>query len=93
MTALATTSLGPLTTCKAAAGIFSRASLASAAAAAKISAKRRAAPGACGGGLTITLAPTARAGATLCATRFSGKLNGAMARIGPRGVQWLTAGE
>ena len=53
---------------------------------------RRAAPraaatdsGVAGAGLTSTGAPTASAGATLWATRFSGKLNGAMASTGPRG--------
>src|SRR3712207_8436349 len=36
-------------------------------------------------------APTAMAGATLCATRFSGKLNGAMPSTGPRGTLRVTA--
>ena len=34
-------------------------------------------------GLTTIGAPTASAGATLCATRFTGKLNGVMPRTGP----------
>jgi hypothetical protein len=41
--------------------------------------------GVAGAGLMMTGAPTARLGATLCATRFSGKLNGAIASTGPRG--------
>ena len=41
--------------------------------------------GVAGAGLTMIGAPTAIAGATLCATRFSGKLNGAMPRTGPLG--------
>ena len=36
-------------------------------------------------GFTTTGAPTARAGATLCATRFTGKLNGVIASTGPNG--------
>ena len=36
-------------------------------------------------GLTMTGLPTASAGATLCATRFSGKLNGVIASTGPIG--------
>jgi hypothetical protein len=36
-------------------------------------------------------APTAMAGATLCATRFSGKLNGAMPSTGPRGTRRTSA--
>ncbi len=36
-------------------------------------------------GLTTIGAPTASAGATLCATRFSGKLNGVMPSTGPIG--------
>lgn len=36
-------------------------------------------------------APTAIAGATLCATRFSGKLNGAMPSTTPRGKRRTTA--
>ena len=36
-------------------------------------------------GLSTTTLPPASAGATLCATRLSGKLNGEMAAITPRG--------
>ncbi len=32
--------------------------------------------------------PTARAGATLCAARFSGKLNGLMNEHGPMGTRF-----
>ena len=39
--------------------------------------------GVCGAGFTITGQPAAMAGATLCATRFNGKLNGVIARTGP----------
>src|SRR5699024_8831875 len=42
-------------------------------------------------GLTTTGAPTASAGATLCATRCNGKLNGAIARTGPRGLRRTNA--
>jgi hypothetical protein len=42
--------------------------------------------GVLGAGLTMIGAPTAMAGAILCATRFSGKLNGAMPSTGPRGT-------
>lgn len=38
-------------------------------------------------GFTSTLAPQASAGATLCATRFRGKLNGENARTGPSGTR------
>ena len=41
--------------------------------------------GVAGAGLTRIGAPTAMAGATLWATRFSGKLNGAMPSTGPFG--------
>ena len=41
--------------------------------------------GVAGAGLRMIGAPTAIAGATLWATRFSGKLNGAMPSTGPRG--------
>ncbi len=39
------------------------------------------------GGLTTRVLPAARAGATLCASRLSGKLNGEMAATGPRGTR------
>jgi len=39
--------------------------------------------GVCGAGFKITGQPAAMAGATLCATRFNGKLNGVIARTGP----------
>src|SRR6059036_1427920 len=39
------------------------------------------------GGLMITALPAAIAGATLCATRFSGKLNGVMATTTPHGTR------
>jgi hypothetical protein len=39
--------------------------------------------GVCGAGFKTVVQPAAIAGATLCATKFSGKLNGVMARIGP----------
>ena len=41
--------------------------------------------GVCGAGFKVIVQPAAIAGATLCATRFSGKLNGVIARIGPTG--------
>ncbi len=40
-----------------------------------------------GAGLMMTGAPTASAGATLCATRFSGKLNGVIPSTAPRGTR------
>ena len=43
--------------------------------------------GVCGGGLSTTEQPHASAGASLCATRLSGKLNGAMASTGPAGTR------
>ena len=49
------------------------------------SARRNAASGACGGGFSTTAFPAAIAGATLWATRFRGKLKGAMAAITPMG--------
>ena len=50
------------------------------AASAKTCASKFEAPGASGDGFKITLAPIARAGATLCATRLSGKLKGVIAK-------------
>ena len=47
--------------------------------------------GVAGAGLSTIGAPTAIAGATLCATRFSGKLNGAMPSTGPRGKRRVMA--
>ena len=44
-----------------------------------------------GAGLSTIGAPTAIAGATLCATRFSGKLNGAMPSTGPCGTRRTSA--
>ena len=38
-------------------------------------------------GLRMTLFPAARAGPTLCATRFSGKLNGLIAKTTPQGTR------
>jgi hypothetical protein len=58
---------------------------------AMISPSSSAVSGVAGAGLTRMGAPTAIAGATLCATRFSGKLNGAMPRTGPRGKRRTTA--
>ena len=52
---------------------------------AKNSARRSAPIGVALAGFTTIGAPTARAGATLCATRFSGKLNGVMPSTGPIG--------
>ncbi len=51
--------------------------------------------GVCGAGFNTMGFPTARAGATLWATRFSGKLNGVMPSIGPMGTRryspkWLS---
>ena len=40
-------------------------------------------------GLSTTLSPAARAGASLCIARLSGKLNGEIASTGPRGT-WRT---
>ena len=45
----------------------------------------KAVKGVCGAGLIRIGFPAARAGATLCATRFKGKLNGVMPKIGPMG--------
>ena len=47
--------------------------------------------GVAGAGLRMIGAPTAMAGATLWAHRFSGKLNGAMPRTGPRGKRRVSA--
>ena len=52
---------------------------------AKSSPSSRAPSGVAVAGLTTIGAPTASAGATLCATRFSGKLNGVIPRTGPSG--------
>jgi hypothetical protein len=43
--------------------------------------------GVAGAGFTMIGAPTAIAGATLCATRFNGKLNGVIASTGPYGTR------
>ena len=51
----------------------------------KNSARRSAPIGVALAGFTTIGAPTASAGATLCATRFSGKLNGVMPSTGPIG--------
>ena len=51
----------------------------------------RAVIGVAGAGLMMIGAPTANAGATLCATRFSGKLKGAMPKTGPLGKRRMTA--
>ena len=48
------------------------------------SASSRAPSGVARAGLTTMGAPTARDGATLCATRFSGKLNGVIPSTGPK---------
>ena len=58
---------------------------------ATISASTSAASGVFNAGLSSIGAPTAIAGATLCATRFSGKLNGVIASTGPRGKRRTTA--
>lgn len=50
----------------------------------------RAESGVCDAGFWTTGAPTAIAGATLCAVRFSGKLNGVIARTGPMGTRFTT---
>ncbi len=55
------------------------------------SASNRDDSGVFGAGLTMIGAPTASAGATLCATRFSGKLNGVIPSTGPRGTRRTTA--
>ena len=47
--------------------------------------------GVAGAGLRMIGAPTAMAGATLCALRFSGKLNGAMPSTTPRGKRRVSA--
>ena len=47
--------------------------------------------GVLGAGLSMIGAPTARAGATLWATRFSGKLKGEMPSTGPRGKRCTRA--
>ena len=47
--------------------------------------KRSAVRGVCGAGLIRIELPAARAGATLCATRFKGKLKGVMPSTGPIG--------
>ncbi len=56
-----------------------------------ISASVSASSGVCRAGLRTMLLPTARQGASLCATRLSGKLNGEMAAIGPRGTMTVIA--
>ncbi len=58
---------------------------------ARISPSTSAESGVAGAGLRMIGAPTAIAGATLCATRFSGKLNGAMPSTTPRGKRRTTA--
>ena len=52
-----------------------------------ISASSIADSGVFGAGFSTTGAPTAMAGATLWATRFSGKLNGEIASTGPFGTR------
>ncbi|MCD6672375.1 MAG: hypothetical protein LT106_05920 [Burkholderiaceae bacterium] len=54
-------------------------------ASANTSCSSRAVSGVCGAGFRTTALPTASAGATLCKTRFSGKLNGAIASTRPIG--------
>ncbi len=51
------------------------------------SASRSADSGVCDAGLSTTAQPAASAGAILCATRFSGKLNGLMAPTTPIGTR------
>src|SRR6185437_12379432 len=51
----------------------------------RMSASKREVRGVCGAGLSRTVFPTASAGASLCRTRLSGKLNGVMASTGPIG--------
>ena len=58
-------------------------------ASASSSARRSAVSGVLEAGLSTTALPPASAGATLCATRFSGKLNGEMAAITPRGSRMV----
>ena len=58
---------------------------------AMISPSSSAVSGVAGAGLRMIGAPTARAGATLWATRLSGKLNGAMPSTGPRGTRRTSA--
>ena len=58
---------------------------------AKISPSNSADSGVLGAGLTTIGAPTATAGAILCATRLSGKLNGEMPSTGPRGKRRTSA--
>src|SRR3984885_12045987 len=50
-----------------------------------ISPRRSAVSGVCGAGLMMMGLPEAMAGASLCATRLSGKLKGVIARMGPMG--------
>src|SRR5882724_2844247 len=50
-----------------------------------IRASRKAVNGVCGAGLRTIVQPAAIAGASLCATRLIGKLNGVIAAIGPSG--------
>src|SRR4051794_29445801 len=58
---------------------------------ARISPSSSADSGVAGAGLSTIGAPTAIAGATLWATRLSGKLNGAMPSTGPRGARRTSA--
>ncbi|MBP2684811.1 MAG: hypothetical protein H6Q79_2850, partial [Deltaproteobacteria bacterium] len=51
----------------------------------RISASLRAVSGVVEAGFRTSVFPTARAGPTLCATRFRGKLNGVIAETTPRG--------
>ena len=55
------------------------------------SARSSCAVGACGGGLTMIGAPTASAGATLCAPRFKGKLKGTIPTTTPAGKRRTSA--
>ncbi len=55
------------------------------------SARRSAESGVCEAGLSTTAHPAARAGAILCATRLSGKLNGLIAPTTPIGTRIVNA--
>ena len=58
---------------------------------ARISPSTNALKGVLGAGFTIIGAPTAIAGATLCATKFIGKLNGEIPSTGPCGNRRMIA--
>ena len=53
--------------------------------------RRVALNGVASGGLTTTVLPEASAGATLCATMFSGELNDVMPHTTPRGTRIVNA--